>query len=88
MLLEDGIDITGHVPAALNPKSLNADTLVIALSMPAFEAARKLREKTGFELDYWDLPHIPSLDAPRDEILDGFRAIRDALKAHIRNRFS
>jgi protein-tyrosine-phosphatase len=87
VMLEDGIDITGHVPAAVDPKTLKADTHVIALSVEAFAAARKWREKTGFDLDYWDVPAPPSLEGSRETILDGFRDLREALKNHIRNRF-
>jgi protein-tyrosine-phosphatase len=88
VMLEDGIDITAHTPVTINPKALKPDTHVVALSMPAFEAARKWREKAGFELDYWDLPQVPPLEGPRDTIMDGFRALREALKLHIRNRFA
>lgn len=87
VMQEDGIDITGHTPRTLDPAVLGPDMHVIALSMPAFEAARKWRNKAAFALDYWDLPAVPGPDGSRDMILDGYRAIRDALKNHIKNRF-
>jgi protein-tyrosine-phosphatase len=87
VLREDGIDISAHTPAQIQPRALKPDTLVVALSLPAFEAAQKFRAKTGFELEYWALPALPSLDGGRETILDAYRAIRDALKLHIKNRF-
>jgi protein-tyrosine-phosphatase len=87
VMSEDGIDISGHEPKTVNFRALKKDMLVVALSLPAFEAARKWREKAGFELDYWDLPAVPSPDGGREAILDGYRSIRQALKAHIANRF-
>lgn len=88
VMREDGIDITGHMPHTLDPKTLGPDIHVIALSMEAFETARKWRNNAGFALDYWDLPAVPSHDGSRESILDGYRAIRQALKGHIANRFS
>ena len=87
VMLEDGIDITGHEPRTVNPKELKPDMTVIALSAPAFESARKWREKAGFELEYWDLPAVPE-HGSRETLLAGFRSIRDAIKGHIRNRFA
>lgn len=87
VMLEEGIDITGHQPKTVDPKGLKPGMLVIALSVPAFETARKWREKAGFELEYWDLPAVPE-HGSRDTLLQGYRAIRDALKNHIRNRFA
>jgi protein-tyrosine-phosphatase len=87
VMAEIGIDITGHVPAAVKPGTLR-DGLVIALSLSAFETARQWRAQADFELDYWDLPAVPGHDGGRDAILDGYRAIREALKAHIANRFA
>ncbi len=87
-MLENGVDIATHTPHKVAFTRIAPGTLVIALSIPAFEAAREHREKQGFELDYWDLPAVPGPDGSRDAILEGYRAIRDALKGHLRNRFA
>lgn len=86
-MYEDGRDITNHTPARIDPASLTPDTLVVALTLGAFGEARLWRKDKGFDLEYWDLPEIPSHDLPRDLIMEGYRSIREALKAHIRNRF-
>lgn len=87
VMFEDHIDLTGHHPHQVDPKALKPGMLVVALSLPAFEAARKWRDKAGFDLEYWALPDVPQ-GGSRDTLLDGYRAIRDALKLHIRNRFA
>lgn len=87
VMLEDGIDISAHEPRTLKQSMLKKGMLVVALSVSAFEAARKWRDKAGFELDYWDLPTVPE-HGNRETLLDGYRAIRDALKLHVRNRFA
>jgi|GEM_PF-4136557 len=87
VMLEDGTDIAAHIPMAINPAAITPDTLVIALTPAAFETAHEWRETAGFALESWALPAIPSHDAPRESILDGYRAIKNALKTHITNRF-
>ncbi len=90
-MFEEGIDITGHQPRNAGPKTFRPGDLVIALSLPAFETAQKWRAKgqnhAGFELEFWSLPDVPSLNGSRDSILDGYRAIVRAIKAHMDNRF-
>lgn len=87
VMKEDGLDLSGHTPRTVDARTLDKDVLVVALSRDAYEAARVWRREKGFELDLWDLPAPPSLEGSRESILDGFRGIRDALKAHIANRF-
>lgn len=86
-LLEEGQDISAHTPTLVSPEAIDAETIVIALTQGAFAHAREWRKQGGFELEYWDLPDVPTHDGPRDMVADGYRAIREALKAHIRNRF-
>lgn len=86
-MLEDGLDISNHTPAPVSPESISPETLVITLTRGAFDNARQWRQTTGFELEFWDMPDVPEPEGPREMIFDGFRAIREALKAHIRNRF-
>ncbi|MBU6235778.1 MAG: hypothetical protein KGQ41_08035 [Alphaproteobacteria bacterium] len=86
-LLENGIDISAHTPHHVTPDTITPDTVVISLTLGAFGEARIWKQDRGFELEFWDLPEVPAHDQPRDMIMDGYRAIREALKAHIRNRF-
>ncbi|NBX65775.1 MAG: low molecular weight phosphatase family protein [Proteobacteria bacterium] len=86
-MLENGVDISGHTPVQISPENISPDILVITLTRGTFDHARQWRKNTGFELEFWDLPDVPEPEGPRDLIVDGFRAIREALKAHIRNRF-
>jgi protein-tyrosine-phosphatase len=86
-MLEDGKDISSHTPTLVNPAQISPDTIVITLTEAAFNQARQWRESAGFELEYWDLPDVPNHDGPRAMIADGYKAIREAIKAHIRNRF-
>ena len=78
--------ITNHEPHTVTPDDLAEADIVIALSRPAFEAAQGWKPSHHYDLEYWDLPGIPSHDGPRDQILQGYEAILKALKEHIKNR--
>ena len=78
--------IMNHEPHTVADADLAQADVVIALSQAAFEAAKSLRKNHTYELEYWDLPAIPSHDGPRDQILEGYQAILKALKEHIANR--
>lgn len=86
-LYESGLDITAHEPSSIAAETLDAGTLVIALTPAAFEAARELRRQYGFALEYWELPEIPAGEGPRESVMPAYRAVRDAIKSHIANRF-
>jgi len=85
--LEEGADISAHTPIAIAPEAITPDTVVITLTPAAFKTASEWHETVGFTLENWDLPPIPSHEGPRESILDGYRAIKNALKTHITNRF-
>lgn len=87
VMQEAGLDISAHIPATAFPNSIMQGSIVVALSLGAFNEARLWRNTQNFELEYWDLPEVPAHEGPRDLIINGYRAIREALKAHIRNRF-
>lgn len=90
---ECGIDLSGHPPTGCDDESLEAYGafgLVIALSRPALERAREIGRRSGAPVEYWDVPEPPSLagfGGSREQLLNAYRAIRDDIARHIRNRF-
>ena len=79
-------ELVNHEPRTVTPDDLAGAEIVIALSPTAFEAARDWKSAHDFDLEYWQLPEIPSHEAPREVILDGYRAIHRALAEHLKNR--
>ncbi|HEY8964714.1 MAG TPA: hypothetical protein VIN59_09660 [Alphaproteobacteria bacterium] len=78
--------IMNHEPRTVDADDLAAADIVIALSRPAFEAAKEWKNDHSFALEYWELPGIPSHDGPREIILEGYQAILKALREHLANR--
>lgn len=90
---ECGMDIAGHPPTGSDDESLKAYGafgLVIALSRPALERAREIGKSCHAPVEYWDVPEPPSLagfGGSREQLLGAYRAIRDDIARHVRNRF-
>ncbi len=93
VMQECGADLSGHAPKGCDEAVLKAFEpfgLVIALSRPAVAKAREIGKRSGAPVEYWDVPEPPSLmgfGGSRDQILEAYRAIRDDIARHIRNRF-
>lgn len=90
---ECGLDISTHPPTGSDDESLRIYGpfgLVIALSRPALERAREIGKSCHAPVEYWDVPEPPSLagfGGSREQLLGAYRAIRDDIARHIRNRF-
>lgn len=86
---ELGIDISKHRPHRLEDLHDTSFDLVISLSPEAHHHAIELTRTMAVDVEYW-----PTADATlranggsREEILDGYRTMRDELFRRIRERF-
>lgn len=89
VMAEEGIDLSGHEARVFDAAEDPDFDLLIALSKTAWIAARTLSARTGVAAEYWQVSDPPSLlsGGSRNQILEGYRIIRNELAQHIRNRF-
>ena len=87
---EIGIDMTAHRPHTLRDLHDTSFDLIISLSPEAHHQALELTRTMAVDVEYW-----PTLDASlmlgqgsREQTLDSYRAVREALFARIKRRFT
>jgi protein-tyrosine-phosphatase len=87
---EIGIDIAGHKPVTFEDvedlEGLNFD-LIVTLSPPAHHKALELTRTNAAAVEYWPTLDPTSVEGSREQRLEAYRAVRDELMAHIRERF-
>jgi len=86
---EIGIDITQHTPRTLRDLHDTSFDLIITLSPEAHHQALELTRTMAVDVEYW-----PTFDATlmigqgsREQILQAYRIVRDALFKRIKQRF-
>jgi protein-tyrosine-phosphatase len=89
VMSEIDMDIGDHQPINFADMDEDSYDLIIALSRPAAELARKIAQKQPLQVEYWDTEEPPGLMAglPRDRMMEAYRRVRDELRLHIANRF-
>jgi protein-tyrosine-phosphatase len=88
-LEEIGIDASKHRPRTLAEleelEGLNFD-LIISLAPEAHHAALELTRTMSTEVEYWPTPDPTLVIGSREQMLDAYRDLRDALSDRIRAR--
>jgi protein-tyrosine-phosphatase len=85
---EIGLDISRHKPTTFEElDGLNFD-LIVTLSPEAHHRALEITRTIAAEVEYWPTPDPTAVEGNREQRLDAYRAVRDALMAHIRERFA
>ncbi len=91
VMAEIGIDISRHKPITFEEledlEGLNFD-LIITLSPEAHHRALELTRTSAVDVEYWPTPDPTDVEGSREQRLDAYRAVRDQLLDHIRQRFS
>jgi len=87
VLDEIGVDAARHKSKSFGDLEDSSFDLVISLSPEAHHKAMEMTRTMAIDVEYW--PTIdPSLTAgSREQILDAYRACRDALRKRITERF-
>ena len=87
---EIGIDMTAHRPHTLRDLHDTSFDLIVSLSPEAHHQALELTRTMAVDVEYW-----PTLDASlmlgqgsREQTLDSYRAVREALFMRIKRRFT
>ena len=87
---ELGIDISRHKPIDFEEledlEGLNFD-LIVTLSPPAHHKALDLTRTAAMQVEYWPTVDPTGIEGSREQKLEAYREVRDALLAHIRQRF-
>ncbi len=89
VLDEIGIDAHKHKPRTIDElddwEGLNFD-LIISLSPEAHHKMLDLTRTLAATVEYWPLPDPSLTQGTRDQVLDAYRAVRDALVRQIQAR--
>jgi protein-tyrosine-phosphatase len=87
---EIGIDISRHKPTTFEEleelEGLSFD-LIVTLSPPAHHKALELTHTIAADVEYWPTVDPTAIEGSREQRLEAYRAVRDQLMAHIRERF-
>jgi len=87
---EIGIDVARHRPITFEEldelEGLNFD-LIVTLSPPAHHKALELTRTLAADVEYWPTPDPTAIEGSREQRLEAYRAVRDELMRHIRERF-
>ena len=61
--------------------------IVVALSEDAHEEARELARTVDMQVEFWPMPDPSTTEGRREQVLDAYRALADALERRITDRF-
>ena len=88
---EIGIDASRHKPRSLDEleenEGLNFD-LIITLSPEAHHKVLDMTRSIAADVEYWPMPDPSVMHGTRDQKLDAYRQVRDALQAKIQARLA
>ncbi len=85
VMQEEEISLDDHEPKAMKKIDMSGFEVVIALTQEAAGEARRFVPAERIEI--WDLPNPSDERGDREEVLAAYRAVRDALKTRIAERF-
>jgi len=84
---EIGIDISDHTPKSFDEFADTSFDIVISLSPEAHHTAIELTRTNSLEAFYWATFDPADASGSREQILDAYRSVRDALLQKIKQRF-
>lgn len=87
-LQEQGVNLSTHRPKLLHNLQDGSFDLVVALSPEAHEAAEEVFRASSAAVEYWPMPDVSRLDGTREQRMEHYRGLRDALRAAIARRFA
>ena len=89
VMAEIGIDVSKHAPTTISELNDTSFDLIVSLSPEAHHQALELTRTFAVDVEYW-----PTFDASmmigqgsREQVLQAYRGVRDALFRRIKQRF-
>lgn len=87
VLEEHQMALPPHAPHSLDELGDDYFDLIVVLAPEAHEKALELSRGKSLDVEYWPLPDPSQTAGTRAQILDAYRAVRDALEIKIRTYF-
>ncbi len=87
VLDELGIDMADFEPKSFNELEDTNFDLVVSLSPEAHHCALELTRTMAIEAEYWPTADPSAAMGSREQILDSYRAVRDATIEKLKQRF-
>lgn len=84
---EVGLDLTRHRPHSVDDLADSAFDLIITLSPEADAFARDMAKTMAIEVEHWPIPDPSVAQGSREQILESYREIRNALQKRVKERF-
>jgi protein-tyrosine-phosphatase len=84
---ELGIDLSSHKPMSLEELEDTSFDLIVTLAPEAHHQALDLVRNYAVDVEYWPTLDPTLTTGNREQILQAYRAVRDALFAKIKTRF-
>jgi protein-tyrosine-phosphatase len=84
---EMGIDVSRHRPQQFDDLEDSSFDVVVSLSPEAHHRALEMTRTMAIEAEYWPTMDPSVTAGSREQILDGYREVRDGLARKIRARF-
>ena len=84
---ELGIDLSRHKPMSLEELDDTSFELIVTLAPEAHHKALDLVRNYAVDVEYWPTLDPTLTSGNREQILAGYRAVRDGLFAKIKRRF-
>ncbi|MHA6686167.1 arsenate-mycothiol transferase ArsC [Mesorhizobium sp. A556] len=88
VLAEDGLSLGERHPRTLDDLEDDYFDLIVTLSPEAHHAALELTRSLAVEVEYWPTADPTTITGTRDQIMAGYRDVRERLKARIGQRFA
>ncbi|MHA6641080.1 arsenate-mycothiol transferase ArsC [Mesorhizobium sp. A623] len=88
VLAEDGLSLGERHPRTLDDLEDDYFDLIVTLSPEAHHAALELTRSLAVEVEYWPTADPTTITGTRDQIMAGYRDVRERLKARIGRRFA
>jgi protein-tyrosine-phosphatase len=85
---EIGIDLKKHRPHSFEDLEDSAFDLLVTLSPEASARAKDMSRTMAIAVEDWPIADPSKTDGSREQILDGYRAVRDDLVRRIKERFA
>ncbi len=88
VMSERGISVAGHAPASLEQLADGFFDLIVTLSPEAHHRALAASRAQAVEVEYWPTMDPSGVAGNREQVLDAYRQVRDAIEAKIKARFA
>jgi protein-tyrosine-phosphatase len=85
---EIGIDMSKHQPRTIEDLEDTTFDLIVTLAPEAHHKALELTRTMAVDVEYWPTLDPSAATGNREQILDAYRAVRDALFRRIKERFA